>query len=279
MAIQNSVPDLLLRLATELDDPALSDAATGRIGITRSIRALDSASNQEYMRLRGDCGDMMPFKQTVTLTADSNDTDRYPLPPRVRETIRFAQGATPITPLNVYNTNGSGFVMEEGGRALRKRNLEPSGTISAWVIQTPCKLAMGAASNYTATTVVFQATPTIGTIEIQNDYYNGARVCSMLDGQIRTITDYVGSTRTATVATWDSTPSTTSQYCIMFDMPDVVAESVVLRAAVQIARSDKVLKDSLPDIKAAYAAAHRDARVLVDKMNRGRQKIPRAWWG
>lgn len=275
--VPGSIDDLLLRVATELDDPDLTSAADGRITRTRAIRALDAASRQEFLRLRGDSGAMLPFKQEVILTVDSSDSDRYALPPRSREVIGLFEGSSAVTPLGTYSTSVSGFVVEEGCRAIRKRNYDPSSTISAWVIQEPCSLSMAKASGAAATSITFPSTATIGTVQEVDDYYNGARVCTILDGEIRTITDYVGTTRVSTVATWGSTPTNASTYTVMFDLPEIMISPVVLRAALILSRVDKVVHDSVPQMEKMYMAAHRDARVVLDKSNRGLMKGLRTW--
>lgn len=268
------LPDLLDRLASETDDvndsgTYQSDSADGRVGRARAIRALDRAQTQEYMRLRGDRVEMTPFKQEITITVDSSDSERYPTTPRTREVMRvFDNNETTYRALPVYRTGGYGYVVEEGGRAIRLRNVNsPQTPMKAWVIQAPPAFAEAKNSGTSATTIVFPASPTLGTTDTSNDYYVGARVCNLSDGQIRTITDYVGSTRTATVATWDSTPTASTAYCIMFDLPEIMVESVVLRAALSIARVDRVLEKSLGDIRAAYDHAYRDARSALEKMN------------
>jgi len=62
----------------------------------------------------------------------------------------------------------------------------------------------------TSTTIVLQ-----NTASVTDDYYNGMSVYITAGtgiGQLRVITDYVGSTKTATVAAWDVTPDITSTY-------------------------------------------------------------------
>ena len=65
----------------------------------------------------------------------------------------------------------------------------------------------------TGTTIVLAATAST-----TNDIYNGMTVyisSGTGSGQIKVITDYVGSTKTATVSTWTTNPDTTSVYEIM----------------------------------------------------------------
>ena len=54
-----------------------------------------------------------------------------------------------------------------------------------------------------------------GTANADDDYYNGAFIyieSGTGAGQVREITDYTGSTKTATVSAWQTQPDTTSRY-------------------------------------------------------------------
>ena len=71
----------------------------------------------------------------------------------------------------------------------------------------------GTAQAGAATTITLASTASA-----TNDIYNGMTVyisSGTGDGQIKVITDYVGSTYTATVSTWTTNPDTTSVYEIM----------------------------------------------------------------
>lgn len=69
-------------------------------------------------------------------------------------------------------------------------------------------------------------TITLGsTADPRDDYYNGCRVMitsGVGAGQLNTITDYVGSTKVATVTTWGTNPTTASVYSILIhdDFPE-----------------------------------------------------------
>jgi hypothetical protein len=60
-------------------------------------------------------------------------------------------------------------------------------------------------------------------------------------------------------------------------MPDIMIQPVILRAAIIVSRVDKVMEDSIRELRQAYDAAHRDARVILDKMNRSHIKGMRGW--
>jgi hypothetical protein len=81
-------------------------------------------------------------------------------------------------------------------------------------------------------------TTTFGAWDPRDDYYNGMQavvVSGTGAGQIREITDYVGSTRTMTVAAWDTNPSVASgsesTIAIMCPVPERFHPLVVARAA------------------------------------------------
>jgi len=63
----------------------------------------------------------------------------------------------------------------------------------------------------------------IGRVETSDDYYNHATIMIVSgtgSGQEREVTDYVGSTKVATVAEWDVTPDTSSIYEIKCELPE-----------------------------------------------------------
>ena len=90
------------------------------------------------------------------------------------------------------------------------------------------------------------STPT--TIELaasassDDDFYNG-RVIKILDhtgvGQTRTITDYDGTTKVATVSAWTTTPDATSVYDII-DSGDITAKTVTAGSAGAISIDTKI---------------------------------------
>lgn len=94
----------------------------------------------------------------------------------------------------------------------------------------PARLTCGNARGGASTTIQLATTA-----DPRDDYYNGERIFIVSgrgEGQFRTITDYVGSTRTATVAAWDTTPDTTSLYSLLIheDFPEIFHELIPLYA-------------------------------------------------
>lgn len=97
---------------------------------------------------------------------------------------------------------------------------KPSGmTMRVWYTRRPSGLFYGVAAGGSSTSIVFPAVPTVGEVVQEDDWYNGMRV--HCDGQVRRITDYVGSTRTATISpAWNVVPSSTSAMSLMSPLPD-----------------------------------------------------------
>lgn len=100
----------------------------------------------------------------------------------------------------------------------------------------------GPVSSATSTTLVFPTTPTfyrVGSPSVFDDEYIGMQIAITAGlgvGQIREITDYVGSTRQVTIgAAWTTTPDTTSTYAVICPVPDDFHDVVVLDAALTAA--------------------------------------------
>jgi hypothetical protein len=93
------------------------------------------------------------------------------------------------------------------------RVIESTDNGATWANSTKGRVATGTATAGGATTI----TLAVGSSAV-DDYYNGMQIYITSGqgvGQLRTITDYVGSTRVATVATWSSNPNNTSVYDIL----------------------------------------------------------------
>ncbi len=97
--------------------------------------------------------------------------------------------------------------------------------------RAPADMQSYAATAGAATTVTFDSA------SVHDDVYNGDLVLVSSGtgvGQVRTVTDYVASTYTLTVATWGTNPDTTSviTWCLpdpLYKWPDVVALGAAIR--------------------------------------------------
>lgn len=127
-----------------------------------------------------------------------------------------------------------------------------TGTLTVLFIRRLPDLMYGTASSATASTIVFPATPDLGTLHIEDDYYNNAKVkivsATAGAGQTRKITDYVGSTRTATVA-FSPTPTGTIVYSIECEIPEEYHPAVAMYAAII---SKVVDEDQADNIKSMW---------------------------
>jgi len=98
----------------------------------------------------------------------------------------------------------------------------------------------------TTTTLIFDATPngsTTGdyTVKKIDDYYIGADIeiySGLSAPQVMRITDYTGSTRTATFAT-ATAHDTTSLYALKYDLPNEVDQCIVFQAAIYLCPKDR----------------------------------------
>jgi len=97
---------------------------------------------------------------------------------------------------------------------------EPNNqTWRIWYTRRPVGLFCGTVAAAGSTSITFPATPSYGDVQPVNDYLIGMKVYS--GGEVRTITDFVGSTRVATIGeAWGSTPTTTSTFSILSPLPE-----------------------------------------------------------
>lgn len=117
----------------------------------------------------------------------------------------------------------------------------------------------GTAAAGAATTITLATTPTVGTAPVRDDYYNGLTieiVSATGAGQRRVITDYVGSTRVATVDTWDTNPDNTSVYSLIPPFPEQYHGLLVIASAISLA--------SLQDPSAPIPAEWRDEQQQME---------------
>jgi hypothetical protein len=110
-----------------------------------------------------------------------------------------------------------------------------------------------AQSGSTSTTIILAATASA-----TNDLYNNMTVyisSGTGSGQIKTITDYVGSTKTATVSTWTTTPDTTSVYEVMPAVTITTTEGSSAAARVSSVVGGVIKKVSMTAVGTLYRSA------------------------
>jgi len=119
------------------------------------------------------------------------------------------------------NATGSYFAYLRGNKIYYYSGLNE--TVDFTYTRRLPKLHRGKPDAIGATTITLASTPLIGTVETGDDYYNHATVMILSGtgiGQEREITDYVGSTKVATVAAWTVEPDTSSVYEIKCELPE-----------------------------------------------------------
>lgn len=97
--------------------------------------------------------------------------------------------------------------------------LPNNATMRIWYTRRPVGLFYGTAGGGASTSVIFPTTATLGEVIHADDYYIGMKVCYA--NQVRRITDYVASTKTATVTpAWGTAPTGTSEISLVSPLPD-----------------------------------------------------------
>lgn len=126
---------------------------------------------------------------------------------------------------------------------------KPNGRIyRIWYTRRPTGLFYGTPAAGASTTITFPSTPTFGDLRPIDDYYIGMKVHNSGGGEIRTITDYVASTRVATVdSAWSTTPTTGHTMSLISPLPERL-HSLIPDVAAMMIRA-KVSDD---DINAIY---------------------------
>jgi len=220
----DSFLDRLYPLVREkLDDPSFSVRLTN----AAILRAFDNVEKTIWERmLSGSVDSVIGYVETpITLTEDVN---RYPLPGNFRQFLGLEYRDTGDESLVLArrgsihrNESGPGVVITEPGRELIWKPMPISGeTGIIWTLmyqKGPIIIHEGVGTAPGATTITFAASPTGGELIGINDYYNGSLI-RVLDGngitQTAEVTDYVSSTRVATVRGWSRgiAPTGTPRY-------------------------------------------------------------------
>jgi hypothetical protein len=149
---------------------------------------------------------------------------------------RFDEGNPTIsasigqTYLPTYDFRGNNLILEPMPTFTE---LNAGGTAGLLITfpALPPKLQSGNAVAGASTTITLDATA-----DPRDDYYNSAKIFIYSGtgaGQIRTISDYVGSTRVATVSVaWDTNPDTSSVFSTLIDddFPEIFHEIIPMYA-------------------------------------------------
>jgi hypothetical protein len=289
MSIQEgSVDHFLAEVGERLDDTTVSRTADGTIVRARTMNKLHAALVRcwSYLRPRSH---WTQLARKITLTEDSENSNRYILPPRV-------WGVASVEDSNgiYYAPRGSrlrhyeaGFIIERRASTagpnnrgvVRFLNYDPSATISAWVLEEPTRMSGGDAT-YTSTTMVLEASPDLGATVIDDDYYNGSQFIitqsgAATEGDIGTATDYVGSTRTLTMPTWSTTPTAQDDYSVLCDLPRIAWPYLVMETVRGVVRVDRRWDDIRNDLREERNETRIDALLALKKPAEGFDNLPR----
>jgi len=146
-----------------------------------------------------------------------------------------------------------------------------SGNATLYYLRKAPNIHYGTVSALAGTTFTFDLTPngsTSGdyTVKTIDDYYNGTYVdvySGTGEGQEREITDYTGSTKICTVATWSTNPDTSSLYALKWNLPVEVDEWVILSAAMRLYPKDKTKR--VQELREQF-------RLVNDSITRGSRR-------
>lgn len=125
------------------------------------------------------------------------------------------------------------------GNYLEVPRKNDTGTLRVWYTRRPVGLFYGTVAAGAASTVTFPASPTAGEVSNEDDYYNGMKIYINGPGaatgfDVRTISDYVGSTRVATVSSaFTDTPTTADTIELLSPMPERL-HKLIVKVAVRL---------------------------------------------
>lgn len=168
---------------------------------------------------------------------------------RRRDISNPATGITGLEFIPTYDFRGNNIVLEPA-----PTTSETGGLIMIYKAIPP-RLQSGTAAAGAASTITLDSTA-----DPRDDYYNDQRIfisSGTGSGQIRTISDYVGSTKVATVsAAWDTNPDSTSVFSTLIheDFPESYHELIPLYATKKA-----FLKERSRGVALSY-----DAQALKD---------------
>jgi len=157
-----------------------------------------------------------------------------------------------------------------------------SGNVTIYYLRRIPNLHYGTVSALAATSLTFDLTPNGSTandytVKQIDDYYIGAYIdvySGTGAGQIAKITDYVGSTKVATVATWATNPDTSSLYALKYDLPNEVDECVILKTVLGL-----YPKDRTKDIGSIGQLLSLAQKALTDGLTRSKERTFVEYWG
>lgn len=115
---------------------------------------------------------------------------------------------------------------------------------------------------------------TVGTIKTVDNYYKDMRVeiiSGTGSGQVRRVSQYVGSTKVATMdANWSTTPDSTSVYSINCPIVDDYHELLALGAAIR--RQGLKVEDDISSLTQVYSGLMEEFKNSIETRNKSRSR-------
>ena len=186
----------------------------------------------------------------LRLLERTDTTSRVILPININERLNYE----PLNgDVNSYSTSNYNYLWNNMIGFAPTPTQSLTNNINVLYIRRLPDLSYGTAPTVDATSLTLASTPSLGNTSNEDDYYNGATVriisADAGAGQTRKITDYVGSTRVATVDTWDVTPTGVFVYDVVCDIPMEFHPAIPMYAAILAKTSDD---DSISKIKVLH---------------------------
>lgn len=151
-------------------------------------------------------------------------------------------------------------------------------TLRFWYARKPVGFLYGTAGGGSTTTIIFPTTPSApeyGVPVPEDDYYNGMVV--HCNSETKSITDYVASTKTATIdGTWTTTPLDTHTMNLVSPLPEQYHQLIVDVAKRQhkVDNDDddslliRFIRDKKDDLHSEYAEDNRHTNKQVKHISR-----------
>lgn len=238
----------------------IEDVGLDSFGPTEVLDAVKSAMGSLYTSLRlankYHDTDYLELSPGAGTTIRQNVTD-FQMPETVsdvveikgqRSTGRWLDLLTKVPPQ--WGGQSSGlpvwhWVSARTGRIRIYGRLNRYNTLHFFIVRKWPPMHYGTAAGGAASTITFDATPTAGNVILRDDVYIGVDLLITnntppgVEGQIGRVTDYVGSTRIATVRdAWTVVPDVTTNYGLVVPIPEEYEEMLIEESA-------QILKEEL----------------------------------
>lgn len=154
------------------------------------------------------------------------------------------------------------------GDMLYLHDIPTSSTANKWRLHYVRRIAepsYGTAAGGGTTSITLATSPTYGTTVNQNDYYNNSRILIVSGpgaGEIRTVSDYVGSTRVCTISSGTAI-TTSSVYSVLPEIPDHAAALVCFEATIDLLSAQEASNILIWVRRATEARRHLTHRMLM----------------